>query len=189
MKAFSTSDRIAAVGYMSCEIDVHLQSWAMMTKWDIFTNHLHPLYAQSCNINKWKAVAKAEVGAIRALLNNSFSIASIWPPVPEFTLSDRNRLLDGPRRGAPAPAVYKSNEEDTWSTKIKRKLRGCINMWVGDDGPMDCWWWESHPPDLGEISFVKNGGTTFRLTGMRGLIAEKPKLLLPSKICSKQRIT
>jgi len=139
VQAMQKSKRIAAVGQMSCEIDFHVMSWGLMLTWDVYRHIVHRMYLDSCSDTKSEVIVQAEVGSIKAILENKHSVASLWPYIEEFSGGTQRQ-----------------------DKRLQRALRGCQNTFSPGHGPMDCWWWENMSPNLGNLAFVKYGGKQLR---------------------------
>jgi len=119
--AFNKSKTIAAVGHMSCELDVHVASNSVMFKWQPYITHVHKSYLGTCAVfgtsqmQKVQAIRDGEVGVITTLLEHGYSLGSIWPLIPEFTNDHRSRLVHPMR--AMYDMVLCSSSQSTLQTR------------------------------------------------------------------------
>ncbi len=149
-------DDIALMGpFMSCEIDTHVQSWALMFDFRSLNIVLLHMQASCAPKMKWEdAVIISEVEMSTAVLNSKLSLASVVPNFERFSYHYREALQNG-------------------VTEVRDKLRGCVNPTTRDAG---------RAAFLGdallyEAVFIKYGGEIWR---ERLLSPEIEELILSS---------
>ena len=80
---------------LSCEKDVHIQSWTQLYDWRVMGAVL-PILKATCQPDiKWDSVIDNEVAIGVSLLREGFSLASLQPSCRVFRQQDRERLLRG----------------------------------------------------------------------------------------------
>lgn len=122
----------------SCEVDVHIQTWAAMFSADVADDiklHLHASCAP--NLPWGGAISLSEVGTSSSLLASGYSLASLHPNFPAFTNHHRNALRSG-------------------VLEVREKLFDCENPLLGKGGEA------LSKRDLSETVFVKYGGELWR---------------------------
>lgn len=105
MQAFAHDSRVAAVGTtLSCEFAAHLQSWAVMFRWDVTKLHLLSAYEATCgDVDKTAAIDLGEIGPHSTLLANGHAIASLFPSVPVLLQADAEQIVSARSTHAHAP--------------------------------------------------------------------------------------
>ena len=135
---FAHDNNIALAGsMMSCEINPHLQSWTLLFNGlikDLAFRHMQAACAPDMN---WvEMITIGEVGLSTDVLDSGYSIASILPKFPRFTVDHRIAI---------------KHELD----EVVRKLFYCKNPWIaGNLGTTEL--------DINEMVFVKHGGEVWR---------------------------
>lgn len=122
---------------LSCERDVHIQSWTQLFDWRVMDTIL-PILNATCEPSvSWDSAIDMEVALGVTLLNEGFSLAGLHPSCRVFTQKDRSQLLQG-------------------GTKIKREIGWCKNVLRADvSNFLDQVTLDAH-------GFVKFGGTLWR---------------------------
>ena len=135
---FVYANDVSLVGsMMSCEISPHLQSWTLLFNGqvkDLVLRHMQAGCAPGMN---WvEMITIGEVGMSTDLLDSGYSIASILPKFPRFTIDHRMAV---------------KHELD----EVVHKLFSCKNPWIaGNMGNAKI--------DINEMIFVKYGGEVWR---------------------------
>jgi len=126
---------IGAVG--SCEIDVHVQSWAMMIDARLAPRFAARYFA-TCHMDKANAIIVGEIGSCVETLRANHTILSIWPKLE----------LAGALRACVhhAPAAVPKTRAQLWQ---------CFNMFSGAPGEGRV------PPELDDVVFTKFGGSVW----------------------------
>lgn len=123
---------------LSCEKDIHIQSWWQLFDWRV-TDIILPILGETCEAGiNWDIAVDKEVAIGVKLLTEGFSLAGLQPNCRVFSQGDRTRL----RQGDP---------------EVLRELSWCQNILRADvSNFLD----QLTSPDA--YGFVKFGGTLWR---------------------------
>lgn len=108
--AFGNDDLVRVVGpSLSCELNLHLQSWALMVDWRAIGHFLGP-YQETCRhgLPKTEAIAIGEVSPHKRVLDDGFAMTSFFPGVAGITASDYDCFL------AEVETVKRGPHGETW---------------------------------------------------------------------------
>eukprot|EP00928_Gymnodinium_smaydae_P062771 TRINITY_DN46559_c0_g1_i1.p1 TRINITY_DN46559_c0_g1~~TRINITY_DN46559_c0_g1_i1.p1 ORF type:complete len:397 (-),score=7.56 TRINITY_DN46559_c0_g1_i1:423-1475(-) len=140
---FHSNPAVSVVGsVMTCERDLHLQSWFLIVDWRSF-DLFHARYAATCSLGanvteKLKAIDIGEIGVYRSLFSSNLTIASIWPAVNAFPL-DRSICFNNSTRNQTTNCEH-------WRHDV---LYACQNPWLVKPFA---------PPPPEHMVFIKYGG-------------------------------
>ena len=123
---------------LSCEKDVHIQSWTQLYDWRVMDTVL-PILRSTCQLGvNWDSAIDSEVAISVSLLREGFSLAALQPGCRVFSQQDREKVL----RGEP---------------ELLRELSWCKNILRSDvSNFLD----QLTTPDT--LGFVKLGGAIWR---------------------------
>ncbi|KAJ1450771.1 hypothetical protein M885DRAFT_570789 [Pelagophyceae sp. CCMP2097] len=141
LRALPRAKVIGVVG--SCEVDLHVQSWAVMIDAELAST-FEKRYNATCALRKGRAAQFGEVGACVEALRANHTMLSIWPKI-EIEDATRACLLNA-KKAVP---------------KTRKALSGCVNPWTRTCAPTPREGEGCALVDLGDVVFTKFGGTVW----------------------------
>lgn len=133
---------MAVAPVLSCEIDLHLQGWYVLSKVEILDWWI-PAFKETCDPNKpWAASIRKEVGFTQTILRNGGKVAALFPDMLVVSLDDSNSLKK----------IWRSKKANI----LRRRLYGCKNPLVAQQ-------MSQKALDVEKLSAIKYGGNFYRL--------------------------
>ena len=132
----------AVAPVLSCEQDLHLQGWYVLSKMEIMDWWV-PVFKETCDSSmSWADSIRKEVEFTTTILRKGGKVAALFPEKLVVNLEDRNSLKK----------IWRSKKTDV----LRMKLHGCKNPLVSQQA--------SHTVlDVEKLSAIKYGGNFFRL--------------------------
>jgi len=142
LKLLLSETQIKAVGpVLSCEIDLHLQGWYILSKFDVTEWYLQTFH-DTCNPNAtWEFNIRKEVEFTTNILLNGGKVAALFPKKIAVSLEDQRSLVGNLAN----------------KTVLYKNLNGCVNpiVFQQKENP-------ARTLDIKKLSAIKYGGGFYR---------------------------